>query len=130
MLKKIRHIGIVVDDIERAIAKFKNLGLLLDEVMELKEDGVSIAFFPIGDTMIEILYYGRSDSSSDAIVCKQKGFINHLCFEVDDIEATVQAFDEKGIKLKEGYPKAGAHGRVAFFYPETTEGVLIEICEL
>jgi hypothetical protein len=30
----------------------------------------------------------------------------------------------------EGCPRKGAHGRIAFFHPETTEGVLIELCEL
>jgi methylmalonyl-CoA/ethylmalonyl-CoA epimerase len=60
----------------------------------------------------------------------QKGTINHLCFEVDDLEATVQDFERSGAKLAEGCPRPGAHGRIAFFYPETTEGVLIELCEV
>lgn len=35
-----------------------------------------------------------------------------------------------GSKLIEGSPRSGAHGRIVFFHPETTEGVLMEICEV
>ena len=39
-------------------------------------------------------------------------------------------FERNGAKMIEGCPRKGAHGRIAFFYPETTAGVLIELCEL
>jgi len=130
MLKKIRHIGIVVEDLERAINKFKAFGLSCSEVMEIKEVGVRIGFFPIGDTLIELLYYTGPDKGHDTVVRSQKGAINHLCFEVDDLESSIQDFEKNGAKLVNGFPRLGAHGRVAFFHPETTEGVLIEICQV
>jgi methylmalonyl-CoA/ethylmalonyl-CoA epimerase len=130
MIKKLRHIGIVVDNFERAVDKFKGFGLECTELLELKEIGVRIAFFPIGDTLIEILYYTGDDKGHDTVVRSQKGAINHLCFEVDDLEATIQHFENIGARLAKGFPRAGAHGRVAFFYPEDTEGVLIEICQV
>lgn len=130
MLKKMRHIGIVVEDLERAINKFKAFGLPCTEIMDLKEVGVRVAFFPIGDTLIELLYYLGPGKGHDTVVRSQKGAINHLCFEVDNLEASIQEFEKNGAKLVEGFPRAGAHGRVAFFYPATTEGVLIEICQV
>jgi methylmalonyl-CoA epimerase len=130
MLKKIRHIGIVVENLERAINKFKAFGLSCSEVMEIKEVGVKIGFFPIGDTLIELLYYTGPDKGHDSVVRSQKGAINHLCFEVDDLELSIQDFEKNGAKLVNGFPRSGAHGRIAFFYPETTEGVLIEICQV
>ena len=130
MLKKIRHIGIVVEDLERAINKFKAFGLSCSEVMEINEVGVKIGFFPIGDTLIELLYYTGPDEGHDTVVRSQKGAINHLCFEVDDLESSIQDFEKNGAKLVNGFPRLGAHGRVAFFHPETTEGVLIEICQV
>ena len=129
MLKKIRHIGIVIKEFERAIDKFKGFGLLCTEVTELKELGIKVAFLPIGDSSIELIYYTDPEKGRDSVVRKQKGVINHICFEVDDIEASIKDFERNGAKLVEGYPKPGAHGRVAFFHPETTEGVLIEICQ-
>jgi methylmalonyl-CoA/ethylmalonyl-CoA epimerase len=131
-MKKIRHVGIIVKDFERAVEKFKGFGLPCSEVMERKEDGMKIAFFPIGDSLIEFLHFSP-DKGWDPfhkVVRSQEGAINHLCFEVDDLEASIREFQKKGAKLVEGSPRAGAHGRVAFFHPETTEGVLIELCQV
>ena len=130
MLKKIRHIGIVVDDLARAVDKFQGFGLSCTETKENKNMGLRIAFLPIGDTLIEFLNYTGPDTGHDTVVRSQKGAINHICFEVDDLEASIKAFQQKGAKLVEGCPRPGAHGRIAFFYPETTEGVLIELCQV
>ncbi len=130
MIKKIRHIGIVTNDLERAIDKFEGLGLTCTERMERKEMGLKIAFFPVGDSLIEFLCYSQPMKSSDQLVRSQKGAINHICLEVDDLEATIREFEKKGAKVAPGFPKSGAHGRIAFLYPETTEGVLIELCQV
>ena len=131
MLKKIRHIGIMGKEFERAIERFKGFGLPCTEMMEIKEIDAKIAFFPIGDTMIEFICEKGPVNPQDKMhvtVRKQEGTINHLCFEVDNLEATIKDFEKNGAKLIEGCPRSGAHGRIAFFYPETTEGVLIELC--
>jgi methylmalonyl-CoA/ethylmalonyl-CoA epimerase len=129
MLKRIRHIGIVTKEFERAIDKFKGFGLPCTEVTEHKELGIKVAFLPIGDFLIELICYMDPEKGRNSVVRKQKGAINHICFEVDDIEASIKNFERNGARLVEGYPKLGAHGRVAFFHPETTEDVLIEICQ-
>ena len=132
MLKKIRHIGIMVEDVDRAVRRFEGFGLTCTEVIEQKEDGKKLAFFSIGDTLIEFLSYSpdKAWDPSGIVVRSQKGPINHLCFEVDDLDATIRDFERNGAKMIEGCPRKGAHGRIAFFYPETTAGVLIELCEL
>ena len=125
-LKKIHHIGVIVDDFQRAIEKFKGFGLSCTEVKDIKEAGVRIAFFPIGDVLIELLHFD-SDKGKETVIRSQKGAINHICFEVGDLEASIQDFEKNGAKLLNGFPMAGDHGRMAFFHPETTENVLIEI---
>ena len=132
MLKKMRHIGVTVEDLDRTIKRFEGFGLRCAEVIERKGDGMRIAFFPIGDTLIEFLSFSP-DKGWDplhTVIRSQKGTINHLCFEVDELEASIREFEKNGAKLIEGSPRSGAHGRVAFFYPETTEGILIEVCEV
>jgi len=132
MLKKMRHIGVIVEDLDRTIKRFEEFGLTCAEVIERKEDGMRIAFFPIGDTLIEFLSFSP-DKGWDplhTVIRSQKGAINHLCFEVDELEASIRDFEKNGAKVIEGSPRSGAHGRVAFFYPETTEGILIEVCEV
>jgi methylmalonyl-CoA epimerase len=132
MIKKLRHIGILVDDFEKAVKKFEGFGLPLSERMEKKEDGMKIGFFPIGDTLIEFINFSpeKGWDSVHTVVRSQKGALNHLCLEVDDLEESIKDFEKNGAKLLEGSPMKGAHGRVAFFEPETTENVLVEICEI
>lgn len=129
MIRKLRHIGMVVDDLERAIKRFEGFGLKCKETTEVEELGVRMAFVPIGDTLIEILYYAEPEKLP-RVLRDQKGPLNHICLEVDDLDSSIEDFLKGGAKLLEGFPKSGAHGRVAFFYPESTEGVLIEICQV
>jgi len=124
--KKLHHVGIIVDDLQRAIERFSGFGFSCKEVRELKEAGVRIAFFPLGDSLIELLHFDKSQEGS---VGSEKGGINHLCFEVEDIDAAIRAFEENGAKLMEGFPKVMGNGRLAFFSPETTENVLIEVLQ-
>ncbi len=78
---------------------------------------------------MEILHFKGANEGRD-VVRSQKGALNHLCFEVEDMQDSIQNFQKNGAKLVEGFPKIGGHGRiVAFFHPETTEGVLIEISQ-
>lgn len=133
MLKKLRHIGIMVDNFDQALEKFKGFGLSCSEVKEDPKIDLQVGFLSIGDTSMEILHHtkpDRGDNPMSSIVRGQKGAINHLCFEVDNLDASIRDFERNGAKLIEGCPRPGAHGRIAFFYPETTEGVLIELCEL
>lgn len=131
MLKKIHHLGIIVDDLDQKTKKFEGFGLHCTEVIEKKDDGLKLAFFPIGDTLIELISY-PSDKEWDhltKIVRSHTDVINHICFEVNDMDAAIRDFEKNGAKLVEGTPKAAATGKIAFFYPETTGGVLIELCE-
>jgi methylmalonyl-CoA/ethylmalonyl-CoA epimerase len=133
MLKKLRHVGIMVDDLDRAIEKFKGFGIACTETAENPKIDLRVGFLPIGDSAIELLHHSKPDKGDDlmsTVVRGQKGAINHLCFEVDDLDATIRTFQQSGAKMIEGCPRPGAHGRIAFFYPETTEGVLIELCEV
>jgi len=77
MLKKMRHIGIMVEDFDRAIRKFEGFGLPSTEVIERKEDGMKIAFSPIGDTLIEFVSFSpdKGWDPMHTIVRSQKGAI-------------------------------------------------------
>jgi methylmalonyl-CoA/ethylmalonyl-CoA epimerase len=133
MLKKLRHIGIMVENFEQALEKFKGFGIQCSEVKEDRKIDLQIAFLSIGDVAIELLHHTKPDRGDDpmsSVVRGQKGAINHLCFEVDNLDASIAEFERQGARMIEGCPRNGAHGRIAFFYPETTEGVLIELCEL
>jgi len=133
MLKKLHHVGIIEEDFERAIERFKGFGLSCEELIENKETGIKIGFLRIGDAMFEIISHTRPDSGQDpvtSLIRSRKGAINHICFEVDNLDATIQDFEKNGARLIEGCPRTGAYGRTAFFYPDTMEDVLIQLYEI
>ena len=73
-------------------------------------------------------------ASPDSPVAKfieQRGpGLQHLCFEVDDIDAEVERLRAAGVRLINDTPIPGAHGcRVAFVHPKATGGVLVELSQ-
>ena len=57
--------------------------------------------------------------------------IHHICFEVDDIEASLESLKASGVRLINNEPAIGTSGqKFAFIHPESTNGVLVELYEL
>jgi methylmalonyl-CoA epimerase len=138
MIKKINHIGIVVHSIEEALQVYEGaLGLRLTDVEEVPEQAVRVAFLPVGESKLELLEPFTADTSTElstgggvAKFLEKRGEgIHHICFEVDDIEATLQDLAAQRIRLIDEQPRQGAHGRVAFLHPKSAHGVLIELVE-
>ncbi len=127
---KIDHIGIAVRDLERAASMYeKALGLEVREVAEVVDQGVSVAFLPVGESVIELLQ-PIADGTGIARFLEQRGEgIHHVCIEVPDIEAALDRLRSAGVPLIDQEPRAGAHGRVAFAHPKGLHGVLIELVE-
>ena len=130
MIKRIDHIAVAVEDIERALTIFCDvLGLELSHTETVPEQGVKVAFLPVGESDIELLEPLSSDSGVAKFLAKRGEGIHHICLEVEDIEATLAGLKGKGMRLINETPVAGAHGRVAFIHPKSTHGVLIELVE-
>jgi lactoylglutathione lyase/methylmalonyl-CoA/ethylmalonyl-CoA epimerase len=130
MIKKIDHIAIVVRNIEEALQAYQGaLGLELTDVKEMSEDAVRVAFLPVGESEIELVEPITADSTIAKFLEKRGEGMHHICLEVEDIEAALQDLAVKGIRLIDKQPRQGAQGRVAFLYPTSTHGVLIELIE-
>ena len=130
ILKKFDHIGVVVDGLEQAMEELSYLfGLDCQEVMEIKDTGIRIAFYPLGTGQMEFIEFQKPIEGIDPIVMQPGKGIQHVAFQVDDFEQAVTELTAKGLKLVKGFPRNGAHGQVAFFYPTSKLNLLIEICE-
>jgi methylmalonyl-CoA/ethylmalonyl-CoA epimerase len=130
-INKIDHIAIVVPDIQEALTFWRDaLGLQLSHVEEVPTQEVSVAFLPIGDSEIELVEPTTDTSSLARYVAKRGPGMHHICFEVEDIEATLARLKGQGVELINEEPTIGAGGkRAAFIHPRSTGGVLVELYE-
>ncbi len=128
---KIDHIGIAVNSIDGG-KKFwtEALGLELDGCETIAEQQVTTAFFPLGESEIELLESTSPDGPIANYLKKRGPGIQHVAFRVADIDAALKELKEKGIMLVDEKPRQGAGGaRIAFLHPKSTGGVLVELCE-
>lgn len=129
-IKRIDHIAIVVENLERALAVYRDaLGMRVTAVKEMPEQDVMMAFLPAGDSEIELLEPIHPDSGIAKYLAKRGEGLHHICLEVDDIEGTLADLKTRGAQLIDETPKQGAYGRIAFIHPKGAHGVLIELIE-
>ena len=122
VFKKFDHIGIVVEDIEKATKELSDLfGLQPDERMDIEDSGIQIAFYPLGVGQMEIIEFQK---------LRPRAGVQHVAFQVENFDSSLKELKQKGLKVVKGFPRKGAHGKVAFFYPTEGLDVLIEICEV
>ncbi|MGD8398448.1 MAG: methylmalonyl-CoA epimerase [Anaerolineae bacterium] len=127
---KIDHIGIVVRDIEKALAVYETaLGLTLEDVVDVPGQQVRVAFLPLGESNVELVQPTAQDTGVGRFLEKQGEGVHHLCVEVEDIEAALARLKEHGVRLIDEVPREGAHGRVAFVHPKGAHGVLLELVQ-
>jgi methylmalonyl-CoA/ethylmalonyl-CoA epimerase len=132
MIKNINHIAIIVPDLEGAVAFWEGaLGLKLARTESVPEEGVDVAFLPVGDSNVELLKPTVADTGVARFLEKRGPGIHHMCFEVDDIEATLAQLREHNVQLINEQPQEGHGGRkYAFVHPKSTGGVLVELYQL
>jgi methylmalonyl-CoA epimerase len=131
MIKRIDHIGIVVNDLKEALRVYQQaLGLSLAKIQERPDQAVTIAFLPTGESEIELVQPITSDSGVAKFLEKRGEGIHHICLEVDDIEKVLADLRERGLQLIDEMPHTGPEGeRFAFIHPKSAQGVLIELYE-
>jgi methylmalonyl-CoA/ethylmalonyl-CoA epimerase len=131
MIKKINHIAVAVNNLEEAAGFYQTvMGLTLSGIEVVTAQKTKVGFFKIGESNIELVQPAEPDSPLVKFLETKGQGIHHICLEVDDIEAEVKTFLEKGATMVDQKPRPGAHNtRVAFVHPKSSGGVLIELCE-
>ena len=128
---KIEHIGIATRTLDDALGFWRDaLGLEVEEVEEVAEQGVRVAMLPIGETRVELLEPTSEASPIARFLEKRGAGVHHIAVRVDDIGATLMRLKEKGLRLIDEVPRKGAGGcLVAFIHPSSANGVLLELVE-
>ena len=89
-----------------------------------------IGFLPVGDSSIELLEDVSGSSAIKNYLDKNGEGIHHIAFEVEDIHQAVAELKERGVRLIDETPRAGAHGMtIALMHPKATHGILMELVQ-
>jgi len=131
-IKRIEHVGVVVRDVEQSRRLWEDcFGIKLGGVEENPHRPVKLALYPVGESMVELIAGTTADSRHAKMVAEGKGGLNHICFEVENIDEALAELKAKGIPLLDETPRIGHAGcRIAFIDPAATENCLIELAEL
>ncbi|MBL8167278.1 MAG: methylmalonyl-CoA epimerase [Acidobacteria bacterium] len=131
METKIQHLGVAVNSLDDALNFWRDaLGLTLQEVEVVADQGVRVAMLPIGESRIELLEATGAETPVGKFLAKRGPGIHHLCVEVEDLAAKLADLKARGIRLIDEEPRVGAGGAlVAFVHPASTGGVLLELTQ-
>ena len=125
----IDHIGIIVADLDAAVRRLQPLFGDSVRIKELADAGLRVAEFQAANVTVELLQYtGKDDAFARQVMGERLG-LNHVSARVENVDYALSELRSAGLRPQEGFPRQGAHGRVAFFEPDAVTGLLFEICQ-
>ncbi len=131
MFGAIDHVGVAVSDLEAAISLYEgSFGMELTHREVVSEQGVEAVLLDVGDSHVELLSPTGPDTPVGKFLSARGDGLHHVAYRVADIDATLDALREQGVKLIDQKARTGIRSsRVAFLHPKATGGVLTEIVE-
>lgn len=129
--ESLQHIGVAVSSIEESLRFWRDaLGLELEGIEVVADQGVRVALLPVGATRIELLEASGDDTPIGRFIARRGPGVHHLCLEVADIVATIDRLHRAGVRLIDETPRRGAGGAlISFVHPASTGGVLLELSQ-
>ena len=131
MFRRVDHIGVAVEDLDAALALYERdyaMELVHREVVD--EQGVEAVLLDVGENHVELLRPLGEDTPVGKFLAKRGPGLHHVAYQVPDIEATLAALREAGLRLIDEQPRTGIrNSRVAFLHPASSGGVLTEIVQ-
>lgn len=130
-IKKINHVAVAVEDITKASEFWESvLGLKLDHVEEVESQHAKVAFFPCGESEVELVEPTDPESGTARFIQTRGPGIHHLCLEVDDIEKALEELKAKEVRLINETAVVLEGRKMAFIHPKSSGGVLIELYQI
>jgi methylmalonyl-CoA/ethylmalonyl-CoA epimerase len=127
---KVHHVALIVRSIDGATRFWRDmLGLPLENVMDIPQDRVRIAFLTVGESKVELVEPTDDTTGVARFLAKSGEGFHHVCFEVANLAETLLRLEIDGVELIDTAPRKGAEGPVAFLHPRSCHGVLVELIE-
>lgn len=131
MFDRIDHVGIAVHSIEESRGLYEEVfGLELEREEVVESQGVRVACFQAGESLVELLE-PMSEESPIASFLEERGEgIHHLALGCEDIEEARAVAEQHGLRLLSDEPIEGAANKlITFAHPKDTGSVLFEFTQ-
>ncbi len=131
LLTEIDHVAIAVNDLEAAIAYYRDTyGCDVEHREVVERDGVEEALLKVAESYIQLLTPVRADSTVAKYLERKGEGIHHVGYRVSDVAAAIDAVKAQGHKVLDEAPRPGSRGTtVAFVHPKEAFGTLIELVQ-
>jgi len=128
---RIDHVGIAVADLEEAIDLHVNVyGLALVHRETVSEQGVEAVVLDVGENHVELLAPLHDETPVGRFLARRGPGLHHVAYQVEDIELTLRALRDAGVRLIDEAPRTGLlASQVAFLHPSASGGVLTELVQ-
>jgi methylmalonyl-CoA/ethylmalonyl-CoA epimerase len=128
---RLHHVGIAVEDLEEAKARYLLLGVRVEAEGEVAAQGVRVAMLKgEREALLELLAPLGPETPVGRFLAKRGPGLHHLAFATGRIEEDLARLRAEGARLIDEVPRPGFGGhRVAFLHPTFGLGVLWELVE-
>jgi methylmalonyl-CoA epimerase len=128
---KLDHVGVVVTDLEEAIALYASVfGMRVTLRAGNEQLGIVAAFLELDGAELELIAPTRGDSMVSKFLADRGPGLHHLAYAVRDIKKALADAKSQGLELIDEEPRIGLHGvPIAFIHPKSVGGVLTELVE-
>lgn len=128
---RLHHVGIAVEDLEEAKARYGLLGFRVVAEGEVASQRVRVAMLKgEGEALLELLAPLGPETPVGRFLAKRGPGLHHLAFATPRLEEELAQLKAQGARLVDEVPRPGFGGhRVAFLHPVFGLGVLWELVE-
>jgi methylmalonyl-CoA/ethylmalonyl-CoA epimerase len=131
LLTEIDHVAIAVNDLEAAVAYYREtFGCEVEHREVIERDGVEEALLKVADSYVQLLTPTRDDSTVAKYLATKGEGIHHVGYRVADCAQALESVKAHGHRVIDDAPRPGSRGTtVAFVHPKTAFGTLIELVQ-
>jgi methylmalonyl-CoA/ethylmalonyl-CoA epimerase len=127
MLKRLDHVGVIVDDLEEASRFLTGMGMQHDRDLEIP-GRLKASFYSCGDAKVEVIEISEPAERTQRLG-SEKARIEHIAIEVDDLATTVQALEGLGVRTQTTDPIRVGPNINFWTVAETCDGVVYQLLQ-
>lgn len=131
MLSEIDHVGIAVEDLDKAVERYRRtFGVEPSHRERVESQGVDEVLFPVGASFIQLLGALGPESPVARFLERRGPGVHHVAYRVSDLVAALAHLRAEGVELIDEEPRPGSRGTtIAFVHPKGMGGVLVELVQ-